>query len=303
MTFKTPWNKIVAKIILMGLVSYIVYNLFLVYQKSESISNFINKIWNYVVIKNVDFQLTIGKLFIEIGLLIGSYYLAQYLSKKLVSSILQKTSLDIGARSSVLKLSNYGILTVLVIISLSLAQIPLTAFTFVGGALAIGAGFGTQNIINNFISGIIIQIEKPIKVGDTVFIEGQNGKIDEIGARSTKVLLNNNTHLIIPNSFFLEKNISNWHLKNDLIKSKILIELHLTQSFEKFKIHLTKNLEDIHLTNLDFSIIDIKPTGYISEISFDLKMDSVNKTEIESKVKEKIIELSQQSVIKIAQSK
>lgn len=188
---KTSLNKLISKLIFFALIVYIGYNAFLVYQKSESVSNFIIKIWNYVVIKNVDFQLTVGKLFLEIGLLIGSYYLSQFLSKKFVNKILLKTRLDVGARSSILKLSNYLIFIIFVIISLSIAQIPLTAFTFIGGALAIGAGFGSQNMINNFVSGIILQIEKPIKVGDTVQVDGQLGKVEEIGARSTKVLLTN----------------------------------------------------------------------------------------------------------------
>lgn len=303
MNLKLTWNKIVAKIILITLIGYILYNLFLVYQKSESVSNFINKIWNYTVIKNNDFQLTVGKLFIEIGLLIGSYYLSQYLSKKILAKVLQKTHLDVGAKASILKLSNYGIFLILAIISLSVAQIPLTAFTFIGGALAIGAGFGTQNIINNFISGIIIQIEKPIKVGDSVQVDNQFGKIDEIGARSTKVLLVNNTHLIIPNSFFLEKNISNWNLKNDLIKCKINLDLNLSQDFEEFKNQVIKSIEHFQLSKLNLAIQEIKNSGYQIEISFDIKINSINKNEIETQIKEKILELHQKNIIKLAISK
>ena len=296
-SFKAPLNKIISKLIFLGLLVYIGYNIVLVYQRSESVSNFVFKIWNYVVIKSPDFQLTVGKLFLEIGLLIGSYYLSQFLSKRFVNKILLKTRLDVGARSSILKLSNYLIFVIFIIISLSIAQIPLTAFTFIGGALAIGAGFGSQNMINNFVSGIILQIEKPIKVGDIVQVDGQIGKVEEIGARSTKVLLSNSTHFIIPNSFFLEKHISNWHFKNDLVKSKILVDLSLSQDYELFKNQMSAIFKEIPIKDFSFLILEIKNSGYSVEITIDLRIDSVNKNETESLIKSKIIELYQSKKI------
>lgn len=294
-------TKIIAKIILVVLVCYIGYSLYNVYNSSDSIAMFFKRIFNYSIIDSGDVKFTIGKIGMEIGLLIGSYYLADLLTNNFIVKILDRTNLDHGGKASVLKLSNYILVFIFVVISLSLAQIPLTAFTFIGGALAIGAGFGSQNMINNFISGIIIQIEKPIKVGDTVQIENSIGKIDEIGVRSTKVLLPNNTHLIIPNSFFLEKNITNWHLKNGLVKTRIIFELSLAQSFDELKTRietLVVNKPEARDT-LIILITEIKPSGYVVEVAFDLSIDAENKNEIESEIRAQIISLHHQAKIKL----
>jgi small-conductance mechanosensitive channel len=99
--------------------------------------------------------------------------------------------------------------------------VPLTVFAFLGGALAIGVGFGSQNILNNFISGLIILAERPIRVGDLVEIDGLYGNIQHVGARSTRVKTGSNLEIIVPNSRFLENNVSNWTLSNDEIRAVV----------------------------------------------------------------------------------
>jgi potassium efflux system protein len=92
-----------------------------------------------------------------------------------------------------------------------------------GGALAIGIGFGSQNLVNNFISGIIMMIEEPIKIGDYIEVEGLAGTVEEIGARSTKIISLENKHYIVPNSSFLEKNVLNWTLNNNFIRTEVAV--------------------------------------------------------------------------------
>jgi len=107
--------------------------------------------------------------------------------------------------------------------ALHIAGIPLTAFTVVGGALAIGIGFGSQDILRNFISGIIIMIERPVRVGDRIEIEGVEGRVTEIGTRSTKVRTVENKHWIVPNSAFLEQNVLNWTLVDSVVRMEIKV--------------------------------------------------------------------------------
>jgi small-conductance mechanosensitive channel len=103
------------------------------------------------------------------------------------------------------------------------ANIPLTAFTFLGGALVIGVGFGTQKLLNNFISGFILMIERPIKIGDMIEIENNFGIIECIGSRSTCIRTAGNVHILVPNSSFLEKNIVNWTLSDQEIQVKVTV--------------------------------------------------------------------------------
>lgn len=285
-------STIFSKLIVIGMSLYAGYFLYDMFKDSPSISKFFTDLLNYSLVKNNEANITIGKLILEIGLLVLSFYLSKLFSKKIVTKILNKTHLDLGAKESVLRLSQYIMLFILIGLSLSLTQIPVTAFAFVGGALAIGAGFGSQNMINNFISGLIIQFEKPIKVGDTVQVETSVGKVVEIGVRSTKIRLSNKTFLIVPNSFFLEKNITNWHFHNDLVRSKIMLELDLSQDFEKFKETIKNQFSSIlNKKELHINISEIKNTGYNVEIAFDVNMDTEDKSKLESLCRSKIISL------------
>jgi len=91
----------------------------------------------------------------------------------------------------------------------------------VSGALAVGIGFGSQNLINNFISGIILLVERPINQGDVLELDGQQVTVQELGPRSTIVRSRDNTHVIVPNSRLLEQPVTNWTLSDDIVRKKI----------------------------------------------------------------------------------
>ncbi len=100
-------------------------------------------------------------------------------------------------------------------------NLPFAAFTFLGGAVAIGIGFGSQNILNNFISGLILLAEQPLRVGDCVSIDGAEGTVEHIGARSTRVRTMSNHEIMVPNSKLLEDKVTNLTLTNDLVQTAI----------------------------------------------------------------------------------
>lgn len=109
------------------------------------------------------------------------------------------------------------------LLALRAIHFPLTAFTVLGGALAIGIGFGSQNVMNNFISGLILMLERPVRAHDVVEVDGNHGTIEKIGARSTQIRSTDGRHIIVPNSFFLESNVVNWTLSDDLIRAKVRV--------------------------------------------------------------------------------
>ena len=109
------------------------------------------------------------------------------------------------------------------LLALRTVNVPLTAFTLLGGAAAIGLGFGSQNVINNFISGLILFAERPIRVGDMIEIDGTYGSVESIGARSTRVRSFTGIHIIVPNSAFLEKNVVNWTLSDDRVRTHVSV--------------------------------------------------------------------------------
>jgi potassium efflux system protein len=137
--------------------------------------------------------------------------------------ILPKTTLKPNEAATAAKLLYYFGLLLVLLLSLHIIHIPLTAFAFVGGALAIGVGFGAQNLINNFISGFILMAERPIRVGDVIEIEGNFATVEDIGPRSTRIRTGANIHVLVPNSSFLEKNIVNWTLSDKMVRAHVAV--------------------------------------------------------------------------------
>ena len=114
-------------------------------------------------------------------------------------------------------------LAILIITTLDLINVPLTAFAFVSGAVAIGVGFGAQNIINNFISGWILMWERPIRIGDFLVVGDTRGTVERINTRSTRVRRVDGVHLLIPNSYLLENIVVNWTLVDRLARSVVRV--------------------------------------------------------------------------------
>ena len=101
--------------------------------------------------------------------------------------------------------------------------IPITAFAFATGAIAIGIGFGAQNIINNFISGWILMAERPIRINDFIEIDTTHGTVEQIGNRSTRIRRTDGVHLLVPNSVLLERTVVNWTLVNNDIRTIVRV--------------------------------------------------------------------------------
>eukprot|EP00752_Nemacystus_decipiens_P017463 g15657.t1 len=114
-------------------------------------------------------------------------------------------------------------IVVLVITVLDLINVPLTAFAFVSGAVAIGVGFGAQNIINNFISGWILMWERPIKIGDFLELGDAKGTVESINTRSTRIRRVDGVHLMVPNSNLLENIVVNWTLMDRLARTEVRV--------------------------------------------------------------------------------
>lgn len=112
---------------------------------------------------------------------------------------------------------------ILLITTLDLINVPIAAFAFLSGAIAIGFGFGAQNIINNFISGWILMWERPIKIGDFLEVENAKGVVEKINTRSTRIRRVDGVHLLIPNSKLLENTVVNWTLRDNLVRTSISV--------------------------------------------------------------------------------
>ena len=182
----------------------------------------VRRVWNYELANVNDTSLTVSRAASCLIFILMSYYLARFLSR-LLGSRLPKLGIDESASNTIQSLTFYALLTGFTLAALRYANVPLTAFTFLGGAIAIGVGFGSQNILNNFISGLILLAERPIKTGDLILIDGEYGNVIQIGARSTQIRTGNNLDIIVPNSKFLENNVVNLTRTDDRLRTSIKI--------------------------------------------------------------------------------
>jgi len=112
---------------------------------------------------------------------------------------------------------------VLLLLTLNAARIPLTVFAFLGGALAIGVGFGTQTIIRNSISGMIVLAERRVRIGDTIEVDGVTGTVASVDVRATTVRGFDGVETIIPNSALLENKVTNWTFTDQKVRRAVKV--------------------------------------------------------------------------------
>lgn len=170
----------------------------------------ISSLWKHKLFTIAGINLSLGNVTVALVMLLFAARLSRLISKLINKRLILRFVHDKGSQVTYQTFSYYISLALTVCMALTIAGIPLTVFTVVGGALAIGVGFGSQNIVNNFISGVILLIEQPIRVGDSVQLDGGiSGVVVSINTRSTKIRNAENKIFIIPNSFFLEKSVLN----------------------------------------------------------------------------------------------
>jgi small-conductance mechanosensitive channel len=135
--------------------------------------------------------------------------------------VLVHTKLDVGLQYAVARIVSYVVLVLGLFIGLETLGVNLSSLTVLAGALGVGIGFGLQNIISNFVSGLIILWERPIQIGDRVDVGGTMGDVARIGARSTSIVTNDNIMIIVPNSEFIAGRVTNWSIGDPKVRFRI----------------------------------------------------------------------------------
>jgi potassium efflux system protein len=166
------------------------------------------------------FGMTIGAQRITIGLVVtaalilyGAFVLSWTLQALLMEKVLTRRRMDEGARLSIVRLMHYALVLVGFLIALSAMGFELKNVTIIGGALGVGIGFGMQAIVSNFVSGLILLFERPIKVGDVIQLsDGQQGRVLNLGLRATTVQTFDRAEIVVPNADLIANQVTNWTL-------------------------------------------------------------------------------------------
>jgi small-conductance mechanosensitive channel len=173
----------------------------------------------------VDYGVTVGKSVGVVVLFVMGWAVATRVSRAAISLLMRRA----GLSEALGRVLNRWVLALLLlgvlILVLKVARIPLTVFAFLGGALAIGLGFGTQNIIKNLISGVIILFERKVRVGDVVTLDGVSGTVMAVDLRATTVRGFDGIDAVVPNSRLLENRVENWTLGNPTVRRTVTVGL------------------------------------------------------------------------------
>ena len=182
-----------------------------------------DKFWNYTLFTlsgggqiNVS-QVIATVLFILIALLLGRFLmrlLARYMTRKKVDpNVVQIISM----------IFFWGLLVLIFMTAMAMMKIPITHLAFLTGAIAVGVGFGSQNVINNLISGWILMSEKPVRIDDIVELDQHLGRVERVGNRSTRIRRIDGVHVLVPNSQLLERVVVNWTLRDRKFRSSVRV--------------------------------------------------------------------------------
>ena len=197
---------------------------------TSSVWGIAKKIWGFEVMSfedqvEVGGQIIKGSIPVTLGMLLRAlmffiigYWILSQIARRIQMSLVSRGHL---AEAQAKTLRNWAMIVVGVFLALgtlSFLKIPLTVFAFFGGALAIGLGFGMQTLIKNFISGIIVLVERKIRVGDILDVDGIVGTVTEVNTRSSIIRGADDVETMIPNSAFLENRVTNWTLSSSKIR-------------------------------------------------------------------------------------
>jgi small-conductance mechanosensitive channel len=217
--------------------------------------NFLSTKWTIGTLK-----LSLGGLFMFIIILFVTYYISKFTKLVIEQGVLKKSNLSKGVVSAVSVTIRYFITILGIILALSAVGIDLSQFGLVAGALGVGIGFGMQNIVNNFISGLILIYERPIEVGDTIEVGNLLGQVNNIGIRASNVRTYDGSEVVVPNANLISNELINWTLSDN--KRRIDLRIGVAYGSDPNKvIELLKSVPMSHENVLK----DPEPAVYFNE--------------------------------------
>jgi small-conductance mechanosensitive channel len=168
-------------------------------------------------------RITVGLIIAAVGLFFGSFLISWAVQKLFVGGALAKHKVGTGVKISIARLIHYALISIGFFLALLALGFELTKLTIIVSAFGIGIGFGLQTIVNNFVCGLILLFERPVRVGDYIEIGGRWSKIKRIGLRATTVLTMERADVIIPNSDLITNQVINWTLTEPYVRRIIKV--------------------------------------------------------------------------------
>src|SRR6202048_3265696 len=223
--------------------------------------------------------LSLFQIFLLIALLIVVFWISSRTKRFLFNRFLTNSGLDRSLQYAIAQIVSNVVLIVGILIVLENTGIHLGALTVFAGAVGVGVGFGLQNIASNFISGLVILAERPITIGDRAEVAGGAGQVQQISARSTVSLSNDNITMIVPNTKFIDSPVTNWTYGDPRVRFRIPIGVAYDSDLDKVRESLTPAARDhpsalsdpapsVFLDKFGASTIDFELVVWSMEMSY-----------------------------------
>ncbi len=255
-------------------------------------SSIFHDMWQYGLVNISGNDIKVSNIVVALLILLIGINLSKKLIKLIMPVISKKIDEDQDLVYTIERLLSLVFLGITVLLALQVANIPLAIFAFIGGAFAIGIGLGAQGLVNNLVNTMIIIIEKPIKIGDIVEIQGAIGKVKSIGTRCITVNSFTGEDVLVPNTIIMQNKFSKWS-GNDNISYYIYINIIKKEGVQVDHSLIAEQLRYVS-NELDFAVSSIIPEVYLTKVSeledqFSLKFTCKSKSIKESNfIKNKI---------------
>jgi small-conductance mechanosensitive channel len=194
-------------------------------EQAKDALNWLREVLQWPIINTAETQITLWSVVYVLALVVALFWIARRLQRWMSEGPLLRKRLDPSARYAAGALARYAVLLIGLLAIVQTAGIDLTTFNVLAGAIGIGVGFGLQNVVSNFIAGLIIMFERPVKIGDRIVVGEVEGNVIEIGARSTTVLDNDNIAVIVPNAKFITDEVINWKYHDNRVRFRIPVSV------------------------------------------------------------------------------
>jgi small-conductance mechanosensitive channel len=270
----------------------------------SEIADWVYYLWHYTLYESVNQPIEVSNILIATLLFVVGLKTAKILSIWVRNKAFKTGKVEMSVAYSLERIFHYIFIALVSVFVLDITNVPLTAFTVVGTTIAVAIGVGSQTLANNFISGIVIMIEEPIKLDDIIEIKNMVGKVTNIGARGVSLCTDNNVNMLIPNRIILEETIVNWTMNDSTIRTMINVHIEHGCNIKLVDELLYKVLKghDAILKTPPPRIIlsEVSSVGIDFEVEFWINLkDNIEKKYIVNDLNRTMLELFMQNNIKI----
>jgi small-conductance mechanosensitive channel len=205
------------------------------------------------------------------------FWASRLMRRFLLRRLFPRLRIETGVAHALSKLSSYTLVALGLFVGVQAAGVDLTTLTVLFGALGVGIGFGLQGLVANFVSGLIILIERPIQIGDRILIGDLTGRVTAINFRSTEILTNDDIAVVVPNSEITSQRVINWSRGGNKIRIRVPVGVAYGSDLDKVRQALLEAAERtdavlkdpppvVRLTGFGDSSVDLELLGWTSEL-------------------------------------